>query len=192
MKELQEKLFENPEKERWSVTDIGAADWALWKIKSTEEEYQQALAYLEKQENKIKELKLECQKKLEAETSFFIDKLREWTEEKIKTKNAGKSIKLLNGKVGLRKKPAGVEIEDKTNTLDFCKDKDLDIKLEISLDCKYSKSDEILKLVSGLNVNWKKTPIKKSITDYFKSKDVDSADFPGGRYSKGEEKFYIE
>lgn len=75
--------------------------------------------------------------------------------------------------------------------LDFCKEKDLKIKLEITLECDYSKAGHVINLLPA-DSKWKKKPIKKQISDYFKSKEVDSAEFPGGKYTQGDDKFYIE
>lgn len=62
-KDIEKRLFEEPEKKTWSATDVGAADWALAKIKSSEQEYQQAINYLNDKEKKIKDLKAELLKK---------------------------------------------------------------------------------------------------------------------------------
>ncbi|MBW2977424.1 host-nuclease inhibitor Gam family protein [Candidatus Woesearchaeota archaeon] len=185
-------LFEAPEKEKFEITDLSCADWALGKIKDTEKDYQRALVYLEEKENKIKQLKEKYKKKLDQETGFLIGKLKEWTEQELDGKKT-RNIELTNGKVGLRKRPASVDVSDNIKALNFCQEENLKIKLEMSLESNYEDIRQLTDFFSTFeNAKWKISVIKEEITDHFKQKKFDVAYFQGGVFNNGEDKFYIE
>ena len=46
MNELEKKLYEVPELKAWEVKDLDSADWAIGKIKSIEEDYQEKLSLI--------------------------------------------------------------------------------------------------------------------------------------------------
>lgn len=197
MKEIDDKLFgsDKPIRKEWEVKDIGSADWALSVVKSTEKNYQERINYLDSVVDKAKKMKKELEEKIETENSFLINKLKDWTKESIKNQKS-KTINLLNGSLSFRKTPASVEIVSDQQVFKFCDDKNLEVKVVIEIEMK---QDEVPELIKSLNkfdccdsAKIKQSVIKKEIIDYFKSKGVDSADFPGGHYSSGEERFYIK
>ena len=85
--------------ERFKIDDLETADWALTKIAEAENEIEKNKSYADMQRHKIDEWETDINKEFENTISFMKSHLQLY----LQTQNK-KSIKLINGNIGFRKR----------------------------------------------------------------------------------------
>ena len=85
--------------ERFKIDDLETADWALTKIAEAENEIEKNKSYADMQRHKIDEWETDINKEFENTISFMKSHLQLYLQTQDK-----KSIKLINGNIGFRKR----------------------------------------------------------------------------------------
>ena len=85
--------------ERFKIDDLETADWALTKIAEAENEIEKNKSYADMQRHKIDEWETDVNKEFENTISFMKSHLQLYLQTQDK-----KSIKLINGNIGFRKR----------------------------------------------------------------------------------------
>lgn len=98
--------------ERFTIDDDEKAQWAVGKLNAIDEEIQRVKAQAE---TMLKRLERDRADFLER----FEDDLRAWLTTKLEG-GTKRSVDLLTGRIGFRKKPGGLKVVDKDAAFDWC------------------------------------------------------------------------
>jgi phage host-nuclease inhibitor protein Gam len=117
-------LYEDkPVDEHWTITDMGAADWALAKIARYQAEIDRRTTYANAMraqlEAKIAEHFGPADKRDGDQISFFESHLKHWAYPEILRQPKGKTLELLNGKIKMRNIPVATQVTDEAEAFAY-------------------------------------------------------------------------
>lgn len=117
-------------KHRFYVTDMSSADWVLKKLAELETQLSNINAMVDNEIESIEAKRLKLVKPIENQIEFFKlafeEHLQSWAFDELNGRKS-KSINLLHGKVGFRKTPDQLLINDEERAIEIAEDNSFDV-----------------------------------------------------------------
>lgn len=136
---------------RFQINDMEAADWALTKIAEAENEIEKNKKYADMQRHKIDEWETDVNKEYENTIDFMKSHLQLYLQTQDK-----KSIKLINGNIGFRKRQDKWHIPNEEELIKTLESTELDDLIKVTKKPKLAEIKKHLSVI-GDQVIYEKT-----------------------------------
>jgi Bacteriophage Mu Gam like protein len=156
---------EHQDREKWKITDVSAADWALRKLGQARKRMAENDSLADQEMQRIADWQREANKPHERDVEYFESLLWTWHEEQLAEDPKRKNISLPAGKLSAAKNPDSVVIDDTDkfipwaleNEPDWVRTKYEPIKTEIKKAGGVTENGEIAPGVSIIpgDMRWK-------------------------------------